>query len=229
MFFVITDAVPSDGTPLLAGESPIPELELNDLVNRLVATDDPEEVRHLYKIWAETYDHDLDDFGYVAPAVGVSIFKQLNIPDDARIHDAGCGTGQVGSLLASAGFGNLHGSDFSDDMLAVAGGRGCYQSLVQADYTKPLEFSSNSVDGIISIGVYTKRFKNNFLKEMLRMLNPGGWMVFSCRPLYFDEVADSLKSLHKAGAILKSSIVYDDYMLGQGASAYYISLCKSSV
>lgn len=183
-------------------------------------------------MWAQSYDTDLNEFGYVAPSVGVSIFQQLIGSDEtvirnSVIHDAGCGTGLVGSLLASAGFINLHGSDFSNEMLAVAKARGCYRSLSQADYTKPLEFQSNSVDGIISIGVYTKRFKDNFLREMLRILKPAGCMVFSCRPLYFDEVADSLKRLHEEGEISKSSIASDDYMIGQQASAYYISLHKS--
>lgn len=181
----------------------------------------------MYKQWANTYDNDLDEFGYVAPVVGVSIFKRLINATDAIIHDAGCGTGQVGRLLASAGYTNIHGSDFSEDMLGVARQRGCYESLVQADYTMPLDFKSSCTDGIISIGVYTKRFKQNFIIEMLRMLKPGGWLVFSCRPLYFEEVADSIKELHKEEVISKSSVILDDYMIGQAASAYYVSLCKS--
>lgn len=163
----------------------------------------------------------------MAPAIGVSIFRQFVTRSDAVIHDAGCGTGQVGKLLASAGYSNLHGSDFSEDMLGVAQRRGCYASLVQADYTRPLELDSNSVDGIISIGVYTKRFKHTFLEQMLRILRPGGCMVFSCRPLYFEEVADAVKALHVAGELLKSSVAYDDYMTGQQASAYYVALHKS--
>jgi len=209
------------------GRSAIPALELNDLINRLVATDDPEEVRRLYRQWAASYDSDLDQYGYVAPVVGVALFQDWISDKSAVIHDAGCGTGQVGKLLTASGYTTIHGSDFSNDMLAVAKSRGCYLSLVQADYTEPLEFKSDSVDGIISIGVYTKRFKNNFLAEMLRMLKPGGCMIFSCRPVYFDEVADSIKELHQTNEISRSSIMYDDYMTGQQASAFYIALQKT--
>ncbi len=204
------------------------QAELNDLINRLVNTDDPEEVGRLYRQWAESYDSDLEAFGYVAPAIGVSIFQGLIPSKTAVVHDAGCGTGKVGELLASAGYKNLHGRDFSDDMLAVANSRGCYLSLSQADYTKPLSLKSNCFDGIISIGVYTKRFKGNFLQEVLRLLKPAGWIVFSCRPLYFEEVLESLKLLHTEGAISKSSIVCNDYMTGQNASAYYIALNKAA-
>ena len=143
------------------------------------------------------------------------------------IHDAGCGTGQVGQLLASAGFDNIHGSDFSVDMLNVARSRDCYQSLVRADYSQAIELESESVDGVISIGVYRKSFKNVFIDEMLRILKPGGCLVFSCRPVYFEEVADSVKALHLDQRLSKSSVTFDDYMLGQKASAYYFALHKA--
>lgn len=192
-----------------------------------MVTDDPEEVRELYRQWADSYDSDLDQYGYVAPLIGVSLFKDRVADKNAVIHDAGCGTGQVGKLLKASGYRNLHGSDFSSDMLAIAKSIGCYLSLVQADYTESLDFKSNSVDGIISIGVYTKRFKNKFIPEILRMLKPGGCLLFSCRPVYCDEVAESVKVLHQQNEISKSSVIYDDYMIGQNASAYYIALQKT--
>ena len=112
-------------------------------------------------------------------------------------------------------------------MLGVAKSRECYQSLVQADFTKELEFETKSVDGIISIGVYSKRFKDKFLNEMLRVLKPGGCIVFSCRLVYFEEVSESVKALHIDERLAKSSFTFDDYMLGQKASAYYVALHKS--
>ena len=210
----------------LTARCDIPNLELNDLINRLVKTEDPEEVRQLYRQWSETYDRDLEDFGYVAPKIGTAILQQLVTDHGSLIHDAGCGTGQVGQLLSSSGYSNIHGSDFSEDMLGVAKSRDCYCSLVQADYSQPLQFKSESVNGIISIGVYRKSFKDVFISEMLRILKPGGCMVFSCRPVYFEEVSDSVKALHVDLRLSKSSVVFDDYMLGQKASAYYFSLHK---
>lgn len=201
--------------------------QLNDLINRLVNTNDQQEVRDLYKQWATSYDMDLGEFGYVAPQVGVSLFEKVVLDKAAQIHDAGCGTGQVGQLLTKMGYKYINGSDFSDDMLAVAAGAECYQSLTQADYTKPLEIASDHFDAIISIGVYTKRFKQLFIGEMLRTLKPGGWMVFSCRPMYFEEVVETVKACHIERSIAESSVVFDNYMLEQNASAYYVSLKKS--
>jgi len=61
---------------------------------------------------------------------------------------------------------------------------------------------------------------------MLRTLKPGGTILFSCRPLYYEEVADTVKSMHADLLIAKSSVVYDHYMTGQKAYAYYVSLQK---
>lgn len=201
--------------------------KLNDLITRLVHTDDQHEVKDLYRQWSASYNSDLDGFGYVAPQIGVTLFEQALADKTAHIHDAGCGTGLVGQLLHERGYGNIVGSDFSDSMLSVAEKTGCYQSLTQADYTQPLELPDNTFDGIISIGVYTKRFKQMFLTEMLRTLKPGGCMVFSCRPLYFDEVADSVKGLHVEQMVTSSSFDHQNYMTGQDASAYYVTLTKS--
>lgn len=200
--------------------------KLEGLITRLVNTDDQQEVRQLYRQWSASYDSDLDNYGYVAPEVGVTLFEQLVDNPNALIHDAGCGTGQVGQLLQQRGYGNVVGSDFSDDMLGVARKSDCYQALTVADYTKPLNVPDNTYDAIISIGVYTKRFKQLFLKEMLRTLKPDGTILFSCRPLYYEEVADTVKSMHADLLIAKSSVVYDHYMTGQKAYAYYVSLQK---
>ena len=155
------------------------------------------------------------------------MFNQLISDRDALVHDAGCGTGLVGQLLTDLGFRCVDGSDFSTDMLKGAAEKGCYQQLLQADYTQTLEFSDNSYDAIISIGVYTKRFKQKFIDEMLRILKPGGYFLFTCRPLYFEEVADTVKELHTKERLKMSSVTLDDYMIGQNASAYYVVLQKS--
>jgi len=201
--------------------------QLDSMITRLVNTDDQSEVRQLYRQWSASYDDDLDAYGYVAPQVGVDLFEKLLEVPGANIHDAGCGTGQVGKLLHERGYRNIYGSDFSEDMLNVARTASCYKSLTQADFTERLKVADNYFDGIISIGVYTKRFKQIFLAEMLRTLKPGGVMLFSCRPLYYDEVADTVKALHAEEVISKSSVVNESYMVGQQASAYYISLHKA--
>ncbi len=202
--------------------------QLDALINQLVHANDPEEVKVLYRQWAATYDNDLDSFGYVAPQIGTALFCQLLADTDAKIHDAGCGTGLVGKLLHSLGYTNIDGSDFSADMLKKARDTGTYKQLLQADYTQTISLQSDTYDGVISIGVYTKRFKQHFLGEMLRIIKPGGYLLFSCRPLYYEEVANLVMQLHLDGSIETSSVTEDDYMKGQGAKAFYVALKKST-
>ena len=203
------------------------DTDLNTLINRLVHATDPNEVKALYRQWAESYDSDLDAFGYVAPQVGTSLLREC-VPDhSAVVHDAGCGTGLVGKLLSSLGYQHIDGSDFSDDMLAQAKATDSYRQLQQADYSAPIEIPDGSYDAVISIGVYTKRFRQHFLTEMLRIIKPGSHLVFSARPLYFDEVAEQVKQLHIDEHIARSSVLHDDYLIGQNAKAFYLTLQKS--
>jgi len=201
--------------------------DLENIVNTLVSASDPEEVKDLYAQWAKTYDKDLDDFGYVAPGIGVKLLSSVLKNKQALIHDAGCGTGQVGALLNDLGYTNIHGSDFSTEMLEKASMTGFYDQLQNVDFGKAVEFSSNTYNAVISLGVYTKRFKQHFIKEMLRITQPGGFFIFSCRELYYDEVMDTVVELFKEKIISNLSIDLDYYMTGQGASAYYFVLKKS--
>ena len=200
--------------------------EVESIVNTLVSATDPEKVKGLYAQWAQSYDDDLDSFGYVAPGIGVKMLSGLIENKHALIHDAGYGTGQVGALLRDTGYATIHGSDFSIDMLDKARALNCYEQLQTIDFGEPIEISNDQYDAVISIGVYTKRFKQHFINEMLRIVKPGGYFIFSCRELYYDEVMSSATLLLKDNTISNLIIDFDDYMTGEDASAYYVAMRK---
>lgn len=202
--------------------------DLENIVNTLVSASDPAQVKGLYAKWANSYDKDLADFGYVAPGIGVKLLSAMVGNKQALIHDAGCGTGQVGALLSDLGFTKIHGSDFSAEMLDKADTLGCYGQLDNIDFGKPIDIKNDVYDAVISIGVYTKRFKQHFISEMLRITRPGGYFIFSCRELYYDEVMEVVADFLKHKSVSKMSIELDDYMTGQEASAYYVVLRKMS-
>jgi len=112
--------------------------QLEFLVNKLVSATDPEEVKAAYAQWAKSYESDLHEFGYVAPSVGIRLLVERVLDKSSLIHDAGCGTGLVGKLLSEVGFSNLHGTDFSPEMLQKAQATGHYQKLDQVDFGGPL-------------------------------------------------------------------------------------------
>ncbi len=77
----------------------------------------------LYDNWATSYDRDLvDDLGYVAHDEASRQLQALVPGRNARILDAGCGTGLVGRRLRQAGYTEIHGSDYSLKMLDQARG-----------------------------------------------------------------------------------------------------------
>lgn len=204
-------------------------LDTRTLIQRLTSTDDSREVRELYRQWAETYDCDLESFGYVAPRIAVEQFCELLSERGALIYDAGCGTGQVGVLLRSHGYQRLHGADFSPEMLARAELGKAYRQLARADYSKPVEIAGHTYDAVISVGVYTARFERQFIPEMLRILKPGGLLYFTCRPHYFaSDASAELQQLLIDGEIRALRIERRPYMLQENADAFYIAAHKNT-
>jgi len=116
--------------------------------------DNPGDKQDLFDDWAPTYDHDLvNEMGYVADAEACRRLEAL-IPDrQARILDAGCGTGLVGRRLRQAGYTDIHGSDYSEKMLGEADLCGAYRSLQQHDLTQPIE-TDQLYDAAIVVGVF---------------------------------------------------------------------------
>jgi len=198
---------------------------INNLINKLVIASDPNEVISLYEEWAECYDRDLDDLGYVAPQLAIEAFTPLLKNFDDLIYDAGCGTGIVGSLLNERGYNKIVGADFSEEMRKRAENTNAYTHLEYADYGKPVDVASSTYDAVISVGVYTARFEGVFLQEMLRILKPSSPFLFSCRPHYYqDNVKPQLEALHGKGLIESINVENKPYMLRQNADAYYITL-----
>ena len=111
------------------------QLEKN--IQQLVNSRDKEETKEIYAEW-QSYDSDLDAYGYVAPDTAAALLMD-QLPDkNARILDAGCGTGKVGTVLHAAGFQQLEGADFSESMLDRAKALGIYNNLsICLLYTSP--------------------------------------------------------------------------------------------
>ncbi len=116
--------------------------------------ENPGNKQELFDNWAPTYDNDLvDDLGYVADAEACRHFTSLVTDRQARILDAGCGTGLVGRRLQQAGYTDIHGKDYSEKMLDEARATGAYRSLEQHDLTLPVA-TEQPYDAAIAVGVF---------------------------------------------------------------------------
>jgi len=141
------------------------------------------ELAERYDEWSKTYDTDLEaDFGWRGPLVAVEVAGKY-FPKDARILDAGAGTGLVGQLLRERGYVNLVAMDLSKGMLEAARKKHAYNEFHQMALGKTLGFASDSFAGVISVGVFTiGHAPASSLDELVRVTNPGGHIVFSIRP-----------------------------------------------
>ena len=158
------------------------------------------ETKQLYKDWAETYDEEIMDNGYSSPVRTAQALAQCGAQLDAPILDVGCGTGVSGLFLKDAGFTDLHGSDFSPEMLALAKEKQLYTELHLADLRDPFEFVKTPFPTIAAIGVLAPGHAGpDIIQHVMDLLPVGGLFGFSMNdhtlkdPGYNEEMARLIK------------------------------------
>ena len=140
------------------------------------------ELEERYDQWAADYDNDLaEEFAWNAPQHWSDVFAK-HVDRNARILDAGAGTGLVGERLVKAGFRNLVAMDLSQGMLEEARSKNIYTEFHQMALGGTLNFATNEFDAVISVGVFTQgHAPANSFDELARITKPGGLIVFSLR------------------------------------------------
>jgi len=160
------------------------------------------ELIEAYGAWAETYDTDsIDRFGYTAPEVAAKCLAKYAQPE-SRVLDLGAGTGLVGEFLAKEGFTNIAALDLSDDMLAVAKKKECYNEFLMMD-AEALDIDDDSYDVGVSVGTFTPNHVGlKAMNEFVRVVRPGGIICLSLRDDFVADIsngfANHLKELEKA-------------------------------
>ncbi len=158
-------------------------MEQENKVQWIYSSQSNEELEERYDQWAKDYDADLErDFTWLGPEVAADIFAKY-VPKEARILDAGAGTGLVGVFLAKKGYRDMVAMDLSKGMLEEASKKNVYRAFHQMVMGETLDFSTDSFDAAISIGVMTVgHAPASSLDELIRVTKPGGYIVFSLRP-----------------------------------------------
>ena len=182
----------------------MPEIdEKQNLIQWVYTARNNRELEERYNQWAKSYDEDLNkDFGWLGPSLALQACKQY-VPADARILDAGAGTGLVGKFLSEAGYRDLTAIDMSPGMLEEARAKGVYGQLRRMVLGGRLDFPDDSFDAVVSIGVLTQGHAPACsLDELVRVTKPGGYIIFTLRPdLYetagFREVREQLESANR--------------------------------
>ena len=136
-----------------------------------------------YDTFAETgsYDETFDEWGYVGPETAAAIARNY-VPLDSRILDAACGSGLTGSALQRLGYRHITGIDISAGLLEIANRSGAYERLERVDMQVfPLPFADDEFDAVHFIGALTYFETSDILRELCRVVRPGGVVVFSQR------------------------------------------------
>ena len=159
------------------------EMGSSERVQWIYSSSDNKELEERYDQWAKDYDVDLDGgFGWLGPQRAVEYFTHY-VPKEARILDAGAGTGLVGELLARQGYNNLIAMDLSSGMLEEARKKNAYREFRQMVMGEPLNYVTDSFDAVISVGVLTVgHAPASSFDELMRITKLGGYIVFSLRP-----------------------------------------------
>lgn len=145
------------------------------------------ELRERYDEWASTYDKELTaDWEYKLPPVIGDLFIKYTKNRDARILDAGAGTGLGGEYLSQNGYNNLFAVDMSEGMLEQARRKGIYHGLDQMVLGKKLDYPDNHFDAILSVGTIGHAPPESF-DELIRITRSSGFIVFSLRTTFYDE------------------------------------------
>ena len=122
-----------------------------------------------YDRWATTYESDLvSDMEYVAHKHAAKLFREYVREFDVRILDVACGTGLVGAELNNFGYKLIDGTDFSAEMLRVAGERGVYQKVFKHDFTQPLDLTEK-YDALICVGLFA--FHEPKITDLIHVLH----------------------------------------------------------
>jgi len=146
------------------------------------------ELEERYNQWAKDYDSDLKkDFAYRAPRVAAEYFAKY-VPTEARILDAGAGTGLVGKVLTEMGYDNLIAMDMSQGMLEEARKKNIYRQLCRMVMGEKLDFDTDSFDAVICVGTLTLgHAPASSLNELVRITKPTGHIVYTLRPDIYEE------------------------------------------
>ncbi|KAF9771010.1 hypothetical protein IL306_011359 [Fusarium sp. DS 682] len=182
-----------------------------------------------YDEWAKNYNQDVAKEEYVAPQIASEDLVTHLGPQtsEAKILDAGCGTGLVGEALAKLGAKNIHGIDLSPGMLEVADRTGVYKSLNVANLAERLDIPAGSYDGVICVGTMTEGHVGpEAFDEFVRVTKAGGFIVSTIRESVWQSKGyeDKVNGLAEEGKVKIVGNKKEHQRIGAGVYAYFVIL-----
>jgi predicted TPR repeat methyltransferase len=151
------------------------------ILEKVYTAKSPEELEKAYDEWAERYDEDVFQRGYMLPAITAG-YVGRHVKVGGRIVDAGAGTGIMGRVLQAMEYENLTGFDLSHGMLKIAKDLGIYTQLDRQVIGEPLKYETNTFDACVSVGTFTEgHAPASGFDEIARIVKPGGHFIVTIR------------------------------------------------
>jgi len=198
-------------------------------LDRVYDLKDKAETLDIYKDWAETYEDDVVGNGYVTPARTAAAMANAVADKDAPLLDISCGTGLSGVALHEAGFSTVDGTDFSEEMIAIAATKGIYRQLLPGDLTRPLPGGPDDYANYAAIGVFSPGHgMPDAIPAVVARMRPRGCFGFSLNEhtLKDPEYMEVVGRLVEAG---ETELVFDEYgdhLTGLGSKSRIVVLRK---
>lgn len=159
----------------------------------------PQELAERYDDLAGSYDDELATD--VSPQRAVEVLVRY-VAIEARILDAGCGTGKIGQLLYERGNRKLEGLDISPAMLQEARKKRCYTALYQEALGGTLALPTAAFDAVVCVGVFVRgHAPSSSFDDLIRVTRPGGHIIFTLRPEFYagTDFKDKMATLTDVG------------------------------
>lgn len=191
--------------------------DLETWLDRVYQADgDLERLQALYDEWARDYDQQLWASGNPYIAIATGLVGRYVADCDARILDAGCGTGNMAQVLHQMGYRNIEGLDASAGMLEIAGKKEIYQQLHQLYLNQHIDLPRDRYDAVVAAGVMTHgHAPPAALDGILEIARKDAPIVFSLSLIAFEEhgFKQKIEALEASGAWQKldQSLLFRTY------------------
>ena len=189
-----------------------------------------EELLKYYQDWTSNnkYNKDMVEWNYTAPKKTALILKQYALSKNSKILDAGCGTGLVGIELKKYGYSNIHGVDFSQNMLNLVP-QGIYKKIEKIDLNKQLKFEDNIYDVVMCVGTFTYgHVRPKALDELIRITKNKGLICFTINEGIYEDYGfdNKIKELSSNKSWNVKEFFKSDYITNKKVEAW---LCLAKV
>ena len=183
----------------------------------------------MYDEWADTYDHELIENGYVTPQRIAKALSDLEADKNTAILDIGCGTGLSGHALTSEGFTKIDGTDFNEKMLEYAKVTPYYRNVFHGDASKPMTLPASDYQHVIAAGVIaTGLIPPSGIKVILDIIPSNGLFLFSLNDHTLSETIyeKEVNSLIENGTVTVAFKEYGPHIPGKEINSLIYGLRK---